>query len=67
MEKLASKLRPNTLDKIVGQTHIVGENKILNKIIKNHDERTHQNWRFFQKKKKKIKKKKKVPAKTSLL
>ena len=35
MENLASKLRPNTLDKIVGQTHIVGENKILNNLVKN--------------------------------
>ena len=36
METLANKLRPNTLNNIVGQTHIVGENKILNHLVKNN-------------------------------
>lgn len=36
METLANKLRPNTLNNIVGQTHIVGENKILNNLVKNN-------------------------------
>lgn len=35
MENLASKLRPNKLKDIVGQKHIVGENKILNNLVKN--------------------------------
>ncbi len=35
MELLAEKLRPNQLKDIIGQTHIIGENKIFNNLIKN--------------------------------
>ncbi len=35
MESLAEKLRPKKLSQIVGQKHIVGENKILNNLVKN--------------------------------
>lgn len=35
METLANLLRPNKLEDIVGQTHIVGEEKILNNLVKN--------------------------------
>lgn len=35
METLANLLRPNKLEDIVGQTHIVGEGKILNNLVKN--------------------------------
>ena len=35
MDLLAEKLRPKILSDIVGQTHIVGENKILNNLVKN--------------------------------
>lgn len=34
MKPLADKIRPNKLEDIVGQQHILGENKILNRIIK---------------------------------
>ncbi len=37
MEILADKLRPQTLDDIIGQEHLVGENKIIrNLILNNH-------------------------------
>ena len=36
METLANKLRPNKLSDIVGQTHLVGKNKILNNLVKNN-------------------------------
>lgn len=32
-EPLASRMRPKTLDEFVGQTHLIGENKILRKMI----------------------------------
>jgi len=32
---LAERIRPKTLDEFVGQTHLVGENKVLRKIIDN--------------------------------
>lgn len=35
MELLAEKLRPKYLKDIIGQKHIVGENKILNNLVKN--------------------------------
>lgn len=35
MELLAEKLRPKNLSDIIGQEHIVGENKILNNLVKN--------------------------------
>lgn len=35
MELLAEKLRPKFLKDIIGQKHIVGENKILNNLVKN--------------------------------
>ena len=35
MKPLADNLRPQTIDDIVGQSHIIGENKIINKLIKN--------------------------------
>lgn len=34
-EPLAIKLRPQTLKDVVGQTHLIGENKILSNIVKN--------------------------------
>ncbi len=36
METLANKLRPNKLSDIVGQSHLVGKNKILNNLVKNN-------------------------------
>ena len=35
MELLASKLRPTTLDEIIGQDHLVGKGKILRNLIEN--------------------------------
>lgn len=35
MRPLADKLRPKTLDDIVGQSHIIGKGKIINKLIEN--------------------------------
>ena len=32
-EPLASRMRPNSLDEFVGQTHLIGEGKILRKMI----------------------------------
>ena len=34
MENLADRLRPTTLDDIIGQTHLIGKNKIINNLIK---------------------------------
>lgn len=34
MNPLANKLRPKTLNEVIGQTHILGENKILPKMLK---------------------------------
>ena len=36
MEILADKLRPNSLDEILGQEHLVGKGKILRNLIDNH-------------------------------
>ena len=30
---LADKIRPNNINEVVGQTHIIGEHKLLNKIL----------------------------------
>ena len=35
MELLANKFRPKSLDEIVGQKHLVGDNKILSNLVKN--------------------------------
>ena len=35
MKPLADKIRPNTLNDIIGQKHLVGENKIISNLIKN--------------------------------
>lgn len=35
LQTLAEKLRPTKLSQVVGQTHLVGENKILNNLVKN--------------------------------
>ena len=35
MELLANKYRPNTLDDIIGQEHLVGNNKVLSNMVKN--------------------------------
>ena len=35
MELLQNKLRPNKLKDVVGQTHLIGENKILYNLVKN--------------------------------
>jgi len=35
MEILANKMRPNSLDEIIGQEHLVGEGKILSNLVKN--------------------------------
>lgn len=34
MEPLASKLRPRTLDEVLGQTHLIGEGKLLTSMVK---------------------------------
>lgn len=35
MELLANKYRPNKLDDVIGQTHLIGDNKILTNLISN--------------------------------
>lgn len=35
METLANKLRPASLNEVVGQKHLIGENKILSNLVKN--------------------------------
>ena len=35
MEKLANLLRPKSLDEIIGQEEIIGEDKIINNLVKN--------------------------------
>jgi len=35
MELLANKLRPTKLDEVIGQTHLIGENKVLSNLVKN--------------------------------
>ena len=35
METLANKYRPKSLDEVVGQKHLIGENKILSNMVKN--------------------------------
>jgi len=35
MEPLAIKLRPKSLNDIIGQTHLIGENKVLSNLVKN--------------------------------
>ena len=35
MQPLADKLRPQSIEDMVGQSHIIGKNKILNKLIEN--------------------------------
>ncbi len=35
-QPLAFRLRPNTLDEIIGQKHLIGENQVLHKMIKNN-------------------------------
>lgn len=35
MQPLADKLRPETIDDMIGQSHIIGEGKILNRLIEN--------------------------------
>lgn len=35
MKPLADKIRPNNLDEVVGQKHIIGNGKIINKILEN--------------------------------
>ncbi|MBQ2063471.1 MAG: AAA family ATPase, partial [Firmicutes bacterium] len=34
-QPLAARLRPRTIDEIVGQTHLLGEGKVLRRIIEN--------------------------------
>ena len=34
-EPLAARLRPETLDDIIGQEHLIGEGKVLRKMIEN--------------------------------
>jgi len=36
MEPLAVKLRPNNIDDIIGQIHLLGDNKVLRNMINNH-------------------------------
>ena len=36
MKPLADRLRPKNIEDMVGQSHIIGEGKVLNKIIKNN-------------------------------
>ena len=35
MENLAIKLRPKKLEDVIGQNHLVGENKVLSNLVKN--------------------------------
>ena len=35
MELLQNKLRPNTLKDVLGQTHLIGKDKVLSNLIKN--------------------------------
>ena len=35
MEPLALKLRPKCLDEVIGQTHLIGNNKVLTNLVKN--------------------------------
>lgn len=35
MQPLADRLRPEKIEDMIGQSHIIGEGKVLNKIIKN--------------------------------
>ena len=35
MKPLADRLRPKKIEDMIGQSHIIGEGKVLNKIIKN--------------------------------
>lgn len=35
MENLANQLRPTKLDEVIGQTHLIGEGKILTNLVKN--------------------------------
>lgn len=35
-EPLAIKLRPSSVDEIIGQSHLVGDNKIINNMVKNN-------------------------------
>ena len=35
MENLANKMRPTKLSEIIGQEHLVGENKVLTNLVKN--------------------------------
>ena len=34
---LADRLRPNNVEEVVGQKHLLGEGKLLRKIIENND------------------------------
>lgn len=36
MEMLANKLRPQKLSEVIGQTHLIGENKVLSNLVKNN-------------------------------
>ena len=36
MQPLADRLRPKTIDDMVGQSHIIGKNKIINKVLENN-------------------------------
>lgn len=35
MELLANKLRPKNIDEIIGQQHLIGENKVISNLVKN--------------------------------
>ena len=35
MELLANKLRPKCLNDIIGQKHLIGDNKVLSNLVKN--------------------------------
>ena len=35
MQPLADKLRPETIEDMVGQSHIIGKGKIINRLIEN--------------------------------
>lgn len=34
---LAERMRPHTLDDVIGQTHLLGDNEILRQIVKNRE------------------------------
>ena len=47
-QPLASRLRPRNLDEFVGQMHLIGEGKVLKKLIENDQITSLIFWDFFK-------------------